>query len=534
MKRQHSPDLRAAIYVRVSTDEQAREGVSLDFQEERARAWCKARGAEVAKVYRDEGESAKDTKRPAYQAMLKDLRAGKFNVIAALKIDRLSRSVGDFCQLVQEAESHGVDVVAVTQEIDTTTPAGRLLRNMLASFGQFEREMIAERVRETMKSAASKGRYCGGRIPFGYRGKTGGGLEPDPATRTIVQELYRMYLDGKSATDLVRHLRTIGHPLGLTAVIRLLQNPTYIGRQKWAGEVVAGEHEPLIDRETFDAVQPILARNAGPGSGPRRTHKEHYEYLLDGIVYCGTCGKHMTTWTSLGKMKKRYSYYGCTGNRRGGICKVRPYNATELDRFVTEQLLDRMKDPEFIREAFHRQSEDARKRLPALAVEKRTAETAVSTAQQRIDNLMRLASDGEWGAGDAQELRIELSKKRAARDDAQRRLDLLKGEIASVEHLCGMEGDAEEFRLRCLEQIDSGDPAKRRMLFRAVLRRVTLFDDVIQIQLAFDSLKNEAGKPGMTEFARTSFGGPVATGGTLVMEVRYKVTRGVGFTMQPV
>jgi len=499
--------LRAALYLRVSTTRQAEEGVSLDLQEERCQLWAKARAAQVVDVYRDEGLSGKNTQRPAYQRMLADLRAGKFDVLVALKIDRLSRSVADFCQLVQEAEAHGVDVVAVTQEIDTTTPAGRLLRNLLASFGQFEREMIAERVSETMQSAARKGRYCGGRIPFGYRQKQGGGLEPNPDTRAIVSDLFRLYASGKSATDLVRHLRESGRPLSHTTVIRILRNPIYLGKQQWAGEVLAGSHMPIVDQRLYDRVQPILERNAALAGGQRRTHKEHYEYLLDGLIFCGICGKHLTTWTARGKMGKRYFYYGCTGNRRGGTCKSKPFNAQELDRFMAEKVAERLADPSSLHAAMAAQKKTAAADLKRLAADKRSAEASASNAQQRMNNLMALAADGEWGPGDAADLRAEMAKKRATREDAERRLAVISQEMRAAEARAGVERNAEELGAEIQKVLGSSDHPRRRRLLRSALRKVTVNADSVEVLLYFGTHENSSGKPGPSEFARTSIGG---------------------------
>src|SRR5277367_5351200 len=158
------------LYTRVSSRNQAEADYSsLETQRERLEAYCKSQeDYTVYRVYEDGGYSADSMDRPALKEMLRDIRDGKLNCILAYKIDRLTRSVRDFHALTDLFDRNDVKFVSVTQSIDTQNPMGRLLRNVLLDFAQFEREMTADRTRDKMHQRAQKGMWNGGNVPYGY------------------------------------------------------------------------------------------------------------------------------------------------------------------------------------------------------------------------------------------------------------------------------------------------------------------------------------------------------------------------------
>ena len=162
---------RCAIYTRVSTDQQAEvEFNSCEAQEDRIRSFIASQeGFELFKVYSDPGYSGATMERPALESMLDDIRAGHVDTVISYKIDRLTRSPKDFYRIIEYFEPHNVSFISVTERFDTSTPAGRLLRNIMLTFGQFERELIAERIRDKIVQKVKRGLYIGGRPPLGYR-----------------------------------------------------------------------------------------------------------------------------------------------------------------------------------------------------------------------------------------------------------------------------------------------------------------------------------------------------------------------------
>lgn len=163
--------MKCAIYTRVSTDNQAEvEFNSCEAQELKIRSFIKSQeNMEIFKVYSDPGFSGASIDRPALREMLNDIKESKINLVISYKIDRLTRSPKDFYQLIELFDKHEVDFLSVTERFDTSTPSGRLLRNIMLTFAQFERELTSERTKDKMIQRAQKGMWNGGTVPFGYK-----------------------------------------------------------------------------------------------------------------------------------------------------------------------------------------------------------------------------------------------------------------------------------------------------------------------------------------------------------------------------
>jgi len=182
---------KCAIYTRVSTDNQAeKEFNSCEAQEERIKSFIKSQpNMEVYKVYSDPGYTGANTKRPALQKMLKDIEQGQIDIVFCYKIDRLTRSPKDFYQLIEFFEKNKIDFISVTERFDTSTPSGRLLRNIMLTFAQFERELTSERVKDKMFQKAQKGMWNGGVPPYGYR-RENKKLIPDKKESEVVKLIF--------------------------------------------------------------------------------------------------------------------------------------------------------------------------------------------------------------------------------------------------------------------------------------------------------------------------------------------------------
>jgi site-specific DNA recombinase len=277
-----SPKLfRCAIYTRKSTEHNLDlEFNSLDAQREACEAYIKSQAHEgwraIPDHYDDGGLSGASLDRPALQTLLGDIRARKIDIVVVYKVDRLTRALGDF-ELVEVFDEHGVSFVSVTQSFNTTSSMGRLTLNMLLSFAQFEREVIGERVRDKIAASKKKGIWVGGSVPLGCSSvdkKLVIVLEDAEKVRTI----FRRYLDLGSITALAQDLERQGIrtrrqvlsngkirgdiPFGVGSLAQLLKNPFLIGKVVYRGEVHPGEHEPILDRALFEAVQEKLAAQA--------------------------------------------------------------------------------------------------------------------------------------------------------------------------------------------------------------------------------------------------------------------------------
>ncbi len=237
------------IYIRVSTEDQVKHGISLQAQEESLKNYAKALGYEIYRIYKDEGKSAKDiAHRPAMVQMLADAEIKKFQAIFIYKLDRFSRSLMDLINTIDKLKEWGIDFVSMQDKIETTSASGKLMFHIISAFAEFERNVTSERTRFTMKTKFQNGGLIT-RAPLGYKIIN---KELFPAENSyIVQEIYQNFLNSEiSLTQLAKK-----YNLSVNGLKKVLTNETYLGKLKFAGEVVQGKHNPLISQELFNKVQ---------------------------------------------------------------------------------------------------------------------------------------------------------------------------------------------------------------------------------------------------------------------------------------
>ena len=198
--------ISVGIYIRVSTEDQAREGHSLDEQEERLKNFCLAKDYKIYKVYKDAGISAKNTKRPKFQEMMQDMKDKNINLILAYKLDRITRSVKDLENIIVELEKYECGIECMMDNINTTDSNGKFFVRMLTVLSQLEIERTSERTKMGVVGAYKKGHY--NRCPFGYT-KDGKKVIVDENLRPVVREIFAMYLQGKSASIISKYIAVI-------------------------------------------------------------------------------------------------------------------------------------------------------------------------------------------------------------------------------------------------------------------------------------------------------------------------------------
>jgi DNA invertase Pin-like site-specific DNA recombinase len=218
---------KTVAYVRVSTQDQANEGVSLDAQEARIAAYGAAMGFDVSEVIRDAGESAKSLQRPGMARILADVRAGSIERVIVLKLDRLTRSTRDLADLLELFAKADAALVSVTENLDTASACGRLVLNVLGVVAQWEREAIAERTADAL-ARKRQTRVAYGTTPFGYS-RVGDALIPEPREQQALAEAARMDRAGSSFREIAARLTEIGvmphrgskwHASSVSAVLR--------------------------------------------------------------------------------------------------------------------------------------------------------------------------------------------------------------------------------------------------------------------------------------------------------------------------
>jgi site-specific DNA recombinase len=355
----------AALYCRVSTHEQGRgDYSSLKSQEEALRSYCDFKGWEVYDLYSDT-KSGTNFERDEMQRLQRDAEEKKFNVVVSIKLDRISRSVQDFLAFDQKLKELGIDIVITTQDIDTTTPVGYMVRTVMLAFGQFERDVIAERTREKLYYQVQKGFWKGGTVPLGYD-CVDKKLIINEKEADLVRKIFNYYLAEPSTAKVMNRLNSEGYRSkkrtskngkisggGLftkETIKRLLRSKLYRGIIRFNGEEFKGLHEPIIDEELFDAVQKRLDESIID----RRATYEGSELPLLGLMKCGYCGSSMTTtFTTKKGTGKRYYYYKCTRSSHTSKkhCSARDIKADDIELFSQKLISHLASDKEFFKAA---------------------------------------------------------------------------------------------------------------------------------------------------------------------------------------
>ena len=251
-------NLRAALYVRVSTDEQATEGFSLDAQISKLKAYCKLEGWTVSAVYCEEGESGRSTKRPQYQRMMSE--SDSWDVLLVYKLDRIHRNSVNFAKMMEDLDRKGKEFCSVQEKFDTSTAMGRFVRDVMERIAQLESEQIGERVKQGMERKARMGTgLLGSGLPFGYTRKYGK-LSVDENEVYTVRAIYSLYIQGNSMDKIANELNNAGVPSKnggkwyKSTIYGILHNPLYAGYVKWDGIMRPGDHSAIIELETYEKV----------------------------------------------------------------------------------------------------------------------------------------------------------------------------------------------------------------------------------------------------------------------------------------
>lgn len=358
--------MKVGLYLRVSTQEQAKEGYSIGEQEERLRNYCKAMDWKIAKVYIDPGYSGGDTNRPGLQDIIKDVEAGTLDKVVVYKLDRLSRSQLDTLFLIEKIFlANGTDFVSMSENFDTSTPFGRAMIGILAVFAQLEREQIKERMSMGKEARAKEGKWHGGSTPpIGYDYDKGEDvLRINEYEAMQVRELFDLFVKGTPLRTIETEFYRKGykHKHGIwstKAARRVLANKVYVGYMSYGGEYYKALHDPIIDRAVFDKAQNLLQERAdnyaanGSKAGTQTTY-------LGGLLYCKHCGGKYAKDKQKARGDKPdrliYTCYSRSKRMRQMIkdpnCKNKIWTMSELDNAVFEEIRQLAMDPDFISNA---------------------------------------------------------------------------------------------------------------------------------------------------------------------------------------
>ncbi len=339
-----------ALYVRVSTQEQALNGHSIDEQTDRLKKYCDALNLGQFKAYTDAGFSGSNMNRPALQQMIKDISG--IEKVIVYKLDRLSRSQKDTLYLIEDVFlANGCDFVSMSENFDTSSAFGRAMIGILSVFAQLEREQIKERLMMGKFARAKQGAYSSSKSPIGYD-YINGELVTNESEKTQIKTIFDRYSAGCSIKAITKELNNSGfsHKYGkwqTTTVRSLLESRIYLGYNKYNGEWYKGNHEPFITEKQFNEVQAILQRRTKEHSDHNRRSGKANSFL-GGYLYCAKCGakyskqRYQSTVNGKGYF---YNYYVCNSRSKktphlvhDPNCKNKNWKMEELDNLVFNEI----------------------------------------------------------------------------------------------------------------------------------------------------------------------------------------------------
>lgn len=306
MDQETQAGLRAGLYIRVSTEEQAQHGLSLPDQRAALEAYAAGHGLTVAGVYADEGISARKgyRKRPALLRLLEDVAAGRVELVLFTRLDRWFRSVGDYYEVQRVLDGAGARWRAIREDYETVTASGRLKVNIMLSVAQDEADRTGERIRAVFEGKRARGEVLSGKAPLGYRIE-GGRLAADPASAAVVADLFGQYAALRSVGAVRRYLlERYGLAYSDSGLRGLLSNPRYMG---------ALGAPAIVDAGLFRLVQQLRQQRS------QRAAEGGRVYLFTGLAFCAECGRRLSGHTVSGK----YIYYRCTRYETLHLCPHR-------------------------------------------------------------------------------------------------------------------------------------------------------------------------------------------------------------------
>jgi site-specific DNA recombinase len=436
--------IRCAVYTRKSTEEGlAQEFNSLDAQREACEAYILSQRHEgwvaLSNRYDDGGFTGGNMERPALQRLLADIDRGSVDCVVVYKVDRLSRSLLDFARIMGAFDKQGISFVSVTQQFNTTVSLGRLTLNILLSFAQFEREIIAERTRDKMSAARKKGKWVGGTPVLGYDiDPHGGTLLANQEEAQRIEAIFNLYLERRSLISVVGELNDRGWttkqwttrdgrqrrgvPFTKATLFRMLTNVLYSGRVNHKGTIYEGEHAAIVDPAVWNRVDQLLRHNGKTGGKDARNK---HNALLRGLLYCEPCGKAMLH-TFAAKQTRRYRYYICLTAQQQGwkACPTKSVAANAIEESVVQQIRTLGADRCLAAAAFQKARGQNQARLAELQTDFQGVQRG---ARKDNQELARLSA----GAGPSRLDRMAELQERIRQADG--RLEELADEIKELE-----------------------------------------------------------------------------------------------------
>jgi site-specific DNA recombinase len=529
---------KVALYTRVSSQEQATEGTSLEFQHEELTAYCQGKRWEVFREYTDPGYSGKDGNRPELQRLLANAKLNRFKKVVAFKLDRFARNLRLLLELEEQLGKDGVSLYSVKESIDTSTAMGRVVFQILGLVAEWERETIVERTKSGRMQRYKQGCWAAGRPLYGYLyNKKTRKLDVDKTKAPVIRRIFREYADGKSLVQVAHGLmrdkipprRTQAKAWDPGAIRDILFNPAYKGTlQVNKYQRTAKTHKVDLTNAITIKIPAIVnealwqaAQRHRKDNKHRRPMRKQEQWLLQGLVTCGLCGRGFRAYTHNGHPGHRRRVYTCRGRLAythldgSPRCTCPNQDADLLEQQVRQRIEAVVNDPDKLEEVLKDTVDRLRSREAELSAMIRPIDEHLATiAQQKhrlADDWVRLNMDAPQFKKMQQDLDKEESRLRDIRSEIdpkqleelqqtrtvlgfwERQLKSMLWNLVDEEgHTLGEAGRPYKNVLTIvgLDDKEVGEflqfPSSRRALLDRLQVRVIVFPDRADIKALFD------------------------------------------------
>jgi len=476
---------RVALYTRVSTDEQAEKGTSLQTQLERLREYAKAMKYPVIGEYIDDGESGANEERPALNKLRSDAKGNKFDAILVFKLDRFARSLPILVKLVREEfEQLNISFISITESFDTSSPFGKAVLGILGTFAEFELEQIRERNIRGKRKKASEGKLVSHWVQYGYMKSKDGkkNIEINPIEEKIVKDIFDWYLKGMSVRDIAKKLsakgvkpkRKIG-PWGLTTIKRILKCKFYTGIGTWGKPstnknrkrkhnlpIIEFQTPRLISNDIFMQVQQKLDVNKS------NTHpKTQHFFLLRRLLECKRCNHKLLGEPKSSKHRANYRCRSGRINIRGEKSHLKAVKMSMADEIVWERVKKWITDTDTLREIINRGRPVQKVQDVTLEVQKRNQIELIEKKSQAIQRLYGLFADEQISTAEA--LSKEITQRETELKSMKDEFDSIESEIRKQNRIKEAASDIETYVLGFRDKIlKMSNEDKRKLMLKLV------------------------------------------------------------------
>lgn len=462
-------EARVALYARVSTEEQALHGFSIEAQLNVLRNYCKLYNKKIVKEYVDRGISGKSiVGRYELQQLLKDAESGEFDEVLVWKISRLARKVIDLLQMVEIFEKNDVVFRSFSENFETETPMGKFALQMMGAVGELERNTIVDNVKLGMAQRSRQGRWNGG-ICLGYKSETVDSSNKKdtrlvivPEEATIIRKIFNMYASGKGLRAIANSLNKEGYKtkrgntFDTASIKEIILNPLYVGKvrfnryENWSERkrkgksenviLADGVHEPIITQELWDRVQAIQKAKA---EKPMKNYEGNY--ILTGLMKCPFCGTTMVGTRTNNKLKdgtkKVIRYYSCGAARSKGasVCGFHSIRADYAEQYVLDRINAVVTHPKLLKKLVDKVNKHKKEMVKPLKEEKEANEQAIEKVKASRDKYLNLFDekliDQELLAERLQELNQEFERQVKRQNELEAGLKRYDSEELTYEYV---------------------------------------------------------------------------------------------------